>query len=528
MHAARTSPEQLLQQAAADFAARRWAKAYDAWSAVLKHEPDNPVALRGAARTAWLTGQRDKAVALWSRLGKHLPRDPEVLFELGNAALRKADHGAAISAYRDALQEAPDFCEARGMLVIAMLYAGVDDAELWRAQREWGALRLPPSRFVSSDHPNPPDPDRTIRIGYLSSDFRSHPTGLSMIPVYEFHDRRQYEIYSYAHIVKSDAGTEEIRRRSDAWRDVTALDDRAVAAQIVSDRIDILIVLTGHMDQNRPFVARYRPAPIQVSHHDLCTTAMPEFDYLIADFTIAPRNGAERFSERVLRLPCWTVYPIPAEAPSVTPPPMLTNGYVTFGSFNNPAKITAAVADLWCEVLHAVPEARLLLRHIDSYRERAVRERILGLFTARGIEAARIEIDDALHPRSRHLAQYERIDVALDPFPFNGATTTFEALLMGVPVVALRGERLAARYAASLLDSVGLGLCVASDRTSYALRAVELARDGQRLAKLREALRGLVTSSRLCDARRYTRNLERFYRAMWRRWCATRRARASG
>jgi predicted O-linked N-acetylglucosamine transferase (SPINDLY family) len=297
------------------------------------------------------------------------------------------------------------------------------------------------------------------------------------------------------------------------------MDDAAVARAIVADRIDILVVLAGHLDENRPFVARFRPAPVQVSQHDICTSAMPEMDYFIGDRFVTPRGGAERFSERVIRLPNFTVHTIPGEAGALGPLPAAAAGYVTFGSFNAPQKITDRCIDVWSALLDAVPGSRLVLKHFEAYSETATRARILGRFADRGVMSDRVSAIEAVDRRSAHLRAYDGIDIALDPFPFNGATTTFEALLMGVPVISMAGERFVSRCAAATLDAVGLGVCIAGDADDYRARAVELASDLERLAAIRASLRRAVSGSRICDADRYARNLGRAYRAIWRMWC---------
>ena len=509
------------EQAERDLIEGRTEAAVEGFEAALLETPDDLHSVRGLARTHRQLGNRDEAFPLWERLVAIHPDDVAALYELGNAFGRRADHDGALGYYRRALAVNPEHLLVHGMLLLTMLYAdGADGDSLWCEQESWGNQALPSADRICGPLTNVPDPARLLRIGYLSSDFRSHPIGLSMIPVYEFHDRSAFRIYSYANQVdRDDAGTEALKSRSDEWRDVTDLNDANIAKAIAEDEIDILVVLGAHMDSNRPFVCRYRPAPIQISHHDPCTSAIPEIDYLVGDFTITPRDTAERFSERVLRLPCWTVYPIPAEARPIGPLPAKSTGRMTFGSFNNPIKITSQVIELWSEILSAVPDSRLVLKHLYSYGEQAVGERILREFSACGIEAERVEILQGVDLRSEHLAMYDRVDIALDCYPINGATTTFEALFMGVPVVTLLGQRLGGRFAASLLKSVGFEVCVAPDPSSYVLRAVELASDLDRLAQLRAMLPELVRSSRLFDARRYTRNLERYYRAVWRRWC---------
>ena len=492
----------------------------------LAENPADTDAVRGLARAAERLGLHREAEAVWLRLHELDPEDRDGLIHAGQHHQRLGRHRRAIDCYDRIAARDPADHDAQTARLQCLLYADpVDAREREGAQAAWGALRPVPGAG-SRSFGNAPDPDRPLHIGYLSSDFRAQPTGMAMIPVLHFHDRSRFRIHSYVDVERSDGATEELRRRSDVWRDVKGIDDAGVAAMIADDGIDILVVLTPHMDRNRPFVCRHRPAPVQATFHDPCSTFIPEIDYFIGDFVISPKSTGELFSERVLRLPCWTVQAFPAEAPAVSRPPRETNGFVTFGCFNNPVKLTDTVIALWSRVMRAVPESRIYLKYYDFFADPAVADRIRTGFAANGISGDRIALHDRPDPRSGHFAHYDRVDIALDPFPFNGVTTTFEALLMGTPVVALMGDRLVARSAASLLHSAGVPELVAGDPQHYVELATALALDPDRLPALRDTLRDRVKGSRLVDARRYTRNLERYYRAVWRRWCEERKVEA--
>ena len=235
---------------------------------------------------------------------------------------------------------------------------------------------------------------------------------------------------------------------------------------------------------------------------------------------MTPRGGPEPYSEHVVRLPTFTIHTIPAEADTPGPLPALASGRVTFGSFNAPQKLSDDCLDCWAAILNAVPNSQLRLKHFEAYSEAATRQRVIERLAAGGVSAERITILDSVDLRSQHLGAYDGVDIALDPFPFSGATTTFEALLMGVPVISLAGDRFAGRCSAATLDAAGLAVCIADDTASYVARAVELASNTERHAALRAALRTMVTQSRVCDADRYVRNIGRVYSTLWRRWCA--------
>jgi len=288
-----------------------------------------------------------------------------------------------------------------------------------------------------------------------------------------------------------------------------------VAALVRADEVDVLVVLAGRFDRNRPLVAAYRPAPVRVSFHDPGTSGLSAVEYLIADRTLVPRRREERFSERVVCLPSFYIH-APLEGPQVGPLPAAERGYVTFGSFNNPAKVNDEVLALWGEVLRAVPGSRLKLKFKNWFGNQGLRERMLrGL----GSESDRVEFMAAEAARGEHLALYNDVDIALDPFPFTGSTTTFEALWMGVPVVTLAGAAMAGRWSASILQALKLPELVAGSRAEYVGIAAGLAGDLSRLAGLRAGLRDRVAGSPLCDGRSRARQVERIYRALWRRWC---------
>jgi protein O-GlcNAc transferase len=426
---------------------------------------------------------------------------------------------AACDYFEKALAAEPTLYGARGMRLLANLYRhSSDSAALRELQQEWAGQRA--TGVKQPVFKNDLSPDWPLRIGFISSDFRAHSVGFNMLPLYQRLDRQAFRLHAYAEVANPDAATHLFKEASDVWRSTVGMTDAEVAQTVTEDKIDILVILAGHLDENRPYVARYRCAPVQVSHHDICTSGMAEIDYFIGDSFVMPRDGAEWFSERVLRLPNFTVHSIPAEAGDPGSLPVLTNKHITFGSFNAPQKISDRCLDAWAALLHAVPGSHLILAHFEAYSETATRERVIGRIADRGIGRDRVSVLESVDLRSAHLRAYDQIDIALDPFPFSGATTTFEALLMGVPVISLAGDRFVSRCSAATLQAAGLGVWIADDVESYVSRAVVLATDIDRLAAIRMRVRQAVTQSRVCDADRYARNMGRIYRAIWRRWCS--------
>jgi len=279
------------------------------------------------------------------------------------------------------------------------------------------------------------------------------------------------------------------------------------------DGLDILVVLAGRFDDNRPLLALHHAAPVQVSMHDPATSGLAEMDYLIADRNLVPRGAAEKFTERVVCLPTFFLHPSLADADPPGEPPCVRGGQITFGSFNNPAKINLEVVALWVRVLREVPESRLILKYMGAFAAAGLRARYLELFRRHGITEERVIISrDGPEGRLSHLARYAQVDIALDTHPFSGSTTTFEALWMGVPVVTLEGDRMVSRWSAAMLRKVGLSHLVADNESGYVAIARGLAADPAGLARLRAELRDRVARSPLCDERARVRQLERVYR----------------
>jgi predicted O-linked N-acetylglucosamine transferase (SPINDLY family) len=281
-----------------------------------------------------------------------------------------------------------------------------------------------------------------------------------------------------------------------------------------ADGLDALVVLAGHTARNRPLVAAWGGAPVQVSFHDLTTSGLSSMDWWLTDGVLHPEGTRERFTERLWRLPHFYLHRPPEEGPEVGPLPSAGGGGVRFVSCNNPAKLTAEVVRVWSRILSEIPDATLLLKYKDWFADPDVEARFRAMFERHRIEPHRLDLRGGDLRRSDQLRLLSDADIALDPFPFNGSTTTFEALWMGVPVVTLAGERFVGRVGASVLGALGLEELVATDEAGYVARAVALARDRARLAALRRELRPRLLASPICDAPGYTRTFETALLAM--------------
>jgi predicted O-linked N-acetylglucosamine transferase (SPINDLY family) len=370
-------------------------------------------------------------------------------------------------------------------------------------------------------HRNFPDPERRLRIGYVSPDFRSHPVSYFFEPVIRAHDRTRFEVYCYSETAMEDPVTKRLRSYESIWRRTPGLPDMHVARMIEEDGIDILVDLAGHTHRNRLAVFRLAPAPVQVSYLGYCnTTGYPALGWRIGD-PIADPPGSQDFYTEKLRIiePCFFAYAPPLAAPPVAPLPALTAGTITFGSLTNTLKLHPAIIELWSRVLHAVPNSRFLFARREIRED--LRERLTRAFAEHGLGPDRIELGTTDSPRQSHLALYDRIDIALDTWPWSGHTTSCEALHMGVPVVTLTGDRHASRMVASLLNGVRLPQLIATTPEQYVSIARDLAADIPVLAELRKGLRNQLAASPVCDAEGFTRKLEAAYREMWRTWCGS-------
>ena len=393
-------------------------------------------------------------------------------------------------------------------------------AQLYREHIAWAERFAPPP---AAAHPNPPEPGRPLRVGYVSGDFRRHPVAFFVEPILRCHDRGAIQPICYSNCNERDDLNAHLRTLVPDWRDIDQLDDDAVAALIRRDRIDILVDLSGHTARNRLLVFARKPAPVQVTAIGYVnTTGLAAIDYRLTDAWCDPPGRDETlYSETLWRLPGgFNCYAPPNGLPAPGPPPLAASGPVTFGSFNNLDKISNEVLDLWVELIRSVPAARLVLK-TKTLSEPAVGDAIRARFAAAGLDPARIELIEWSATLREHFEHYQRIDIALDPFPYNGTTTTCDALMMGVPVIALAGDRHAARVSASILARLGLEVLVAPDLPGYLARAQVLAQKPDALANLRATLRRRIAASPLADAPGYARSLEAAYREMWRRWCET-------
>jgi protein O-GlcNAc transferase len=447
--------------------------------------------------------------------------DADAWNELANALTDAGLLAAAQGAYREALRLRPDYSQVESTLLINFHYdPAFDAAQMFAAHREWAARHAaglappvaPRARALAAGE--------RLRVGFLSPAFREGPTSAFVAPLFEHLDRTRFELFAYNANGRRDAKTDDLQRRADHWHDAWTEDDAALADRIRADAVDILVDLAGHVPGGRPLALARKPAPVIATWLDYFdTTGLDAVDYLIGDATSTPEGGPQRFTEQVVRLqPCRLCYSPPAHAPQVAAAPLLRKGYVTFGSFNRLSKLAPPVLALWATLLRDIASSRLVLKN-GAFADRRTRELLMLAFAERGVAAERIE----LRPHSTHaqmLAEYGDIDIALDPFPYNGGLTTCEALWMGVPVLTLLGNSMVSRQSASLVRAAGLPEWVARDPAELLRLAAQAAADGPALAALRAGMRTRLRASPLLDAPRFAREFEAALQCMWERSAA--------
>jgi predicted O-linked N-acetylglucosamine transferase (SPINDLY family) len=473
---------------------------------------------RAAAMTQ--SGQLNAALEIYRACLQAYPQSLDACVGAAGVLVDLWSIDEAVAMYARALQIAP----ASSAIFSAWLFhrhymTPVDAQQLSELHQRFGALMrkaIAPSR---DNFTQTPDAERRLRIGYLSPNFSRHSVGYFIEPVIRCHDRRLFDVFCYYTHPMADDATARMRELADGWRDVAGDDDSAVERMIREDRIDILVDLAGHSKGNRLGVFARRPAPVQMTwlgYPD--TTGLATVDWRITDGTADPEPDAGGLhSETLLRLDnCFLCYQPPLDAPPVAV--RASGAAVIFSSFNNIAKLNDATIRIWGQILAGVPGSRLALK-ASSLNYPDTVDRVLEGFERCDIDPARVDVHGWIAGRRQHLELYGGIDIALDTFPYNGTTTSCEALWMGVPVVTLAGDVHMSRVGATILRCAGLDELVAHDAADYVNIAVALARDEVRRHSLRTGLRSRLLASPLLDHAGFSRGLEARCRSAWRAWC---------
>jgi protein O-GlcNAc transferase len=545
--------QQQLESGLSHLQAGRLAEAEKIYRHILAHQPNHPDALHLLGVLAGQAGQLDAAVKLIRQAIANCPTNASYHGSLGNALqdLRQLDDAIAsfreairlrpdlaeahnnlanllrdtgqldkaIASFRQAIRLWPDKAAAHSSLLVSLHYHPSQDAEtIYEEHRRWNEQHAEPLTKFIQPHANSRDPNRPLRVGYVSPDFCRHPVGLYMAPLLAHHDRRNVEAFCYSDVKISDDITAKLHQSAHVWRHAAGKTDSQLAEKIRADQIDILVDLSLHSAGNRLLAFARKPAPIQVTWLGYAgTTGLSSMDYRLTDPFLDPPGMDDFYSEKSIRLPhsFWCYEPVQPDL-QVSSLPAIENGCVTFGCFNNSAKVTGAALELWARVLSAVPHSRLMIHSPPGSH----RTRVIERFSGAGIEPNRVEFVDR-KPLVEYLTQFQRIDIALDPFPWSGGTSTCDALWMGVPTVTLRGRTAAGRGSVSMLSNVGLTDWIAETSEQYLSIAVKMAGDLSKLAELRLGLRRRMEQSPLMNAGQFAAEMEAAYRRMWETWCST-------
>jgi len=464
-------------------------------------------------------GQLDPAIAEYRQALALKPNYAGAYNNLGNALKDKGQLDEAIAAYRQAIAIQANYADAHSNLVLCLHYhPGFDAPAIAQELHRWNQEHAAPLKRHIQPHTHDHNPDRRLRIGYISPDFLGHPVGRFLLPLLANHDRQRHELFAYAQVPVPDAMTQRLRACTHSWCNVVGLSDAQVSDIIRRDQIDILVDLTLHAAHNRLGVFARKPAPVQITYLAYAgSSGLQAMDYRLSDPYLDPPHMDESvYSEQTLHLPesYWCYQSIIDLPPQ--PAPVLEQGFITFGCLNDFCKVNQPLLNLWAKLLLAVPRSRLLLHtHEGSHRQH-----VLEYLQQVGIDPRRVSFAGKV-PLTAYFELYQSIDIALDTQPFGGGTTTCDALWMGVPVVSLLGKTAVGRAGLSILSNVALPELVAKTPEEYVQIAVNLANDLPRLQQLRSTLRQRMKQSPLMDAPRFARNIEAAYRQMWRKWCAT-------
>jgi protein O-GlcNAc transferase len=493
-------------------AREQWSEAEDYCQQALSLRPDYTdayanlgIALRGQGRLAEAIESLQRAVTL-------RPESAAAHLNLGFVLRNCRQLQEAATSFQQAINLQPKMAPAHSNLLMVLQYMSWLTMERW--QNTLKAFSNSITNYPSFSHKKTSVHQRT-RIGYVSADFRMHSCSWFFGALLANHNRANFEIFCYSNVLNPDNVTEQLQKESEHWHNIAGLSIDSIAQLIYDHQIDILVDMSGHTSGNSLEVFARKPAPIQVSWLGFPgSTGLAEINYRLSDIWLTPENTPEYFSEKIwnLQRPVHCYAPI-SNAPPVAPLPASRNGYLTFGSFNNITKLTDETITLWASVLRAIPSSRLLLKDLST-KDVGVQKNILDTFAIHGILSERITFLEQQAWIVDHLATYGKVDIALDTYPYNGATTTMEALWMGVPVISLVGNRTSSRYGLSFLSGAGFPELAVDSPEAYIKAALKLSNNLQDLSTLRMQLRQRIAQSPLCNGLGFARSVENAFSQM--------------
>ncbi len=448
-----------------------------------------------------------------------LPDNTDIWNSLAYALIQSGEAQEGVDLLQKVVDIMPEYPKGHSNLLFSLRYLPeLDQQMVFEEHKRWGQ-RHAPINMARTSHDNTVEPERKLRIGYISPDFKRHVVAKRFEPLLDSHNRDVVEVYGYGNIECPDSTTNRLQEKFDCYRNIWDVNDDAVARIIEQDKIDILIDLAGHTRNNRLLVLARKPAPVQVTYLGYAgTTGMEAVDYLLTDCLKAPPESQKYYTEQFAYLPGGVVcYTPPENAPVVTPLPAAKNGYVTFGAFTTNLRYNRPLLEVWAEILKLTPNSRLLLGFRDGGDEK-IQEHYLSQFAECEVSRERIEIS-GWKSHTEYLKQYSDVDIVFDTFPENGGTTTCEALWMGAPVISLAGQHQNGRVGLSILSQIEMSSFAVETPSEYIAKAVSVANRPDSLMKMRASMRSRMAESSLCDTKRFARDVETAYREMWRRWC---------
>lgn len=466
------------------------------------------------------TGRLSDAFECFKKAVSLKPDFAEAHNNLGNLYKDTCQHAVAIKHYEKALSIKPDYAEAHSNLLLCMNYQlEYTPDDLIKAHKEWAQAHALPLSDKIPPHPNAfsSASGRRLRIGYLSPDFHTHSVARFVEPIFKNHDRNKFEIYAYSNSRIEDAMTKLLQQFSDHWRNIHGRSDEEVTHIIRQDMIDILVDLAGHTAGNRMAVFAMQPAPVQVTYLGYpATTGIPAIEYRLTDATADPQGLTDDYhTEKLVRLPhCFLCYQPSDKLLDINELPSLTSNSVTFACFNNYTKINDYIIEVWTSLLNQLPGSGILLKSHQLSDEK-IRTSVLKRLQDKGMDVERVELTGWIESFEKHMDIYNRTDIALDTYPYNGTTTTCEALWMGIPVITLAGNSHHSRVGASIMTNAGFPEFIAGSPEEYVQLAVNLAKDTGKLSDIRNSLRAKIRRSHLTDAKNFTSNIENVYLEIW-------------
>jgi len=492
-------------------------KAKDLFEKILQQEP-HPLVYNELAYICRCMGHMSEAIQYQTKAVEADPNNAELLANLARMLIGTGEAEKGINLFQQAVEIEPANAAMHSNFLFNLHFLPHFDPQMIFEEHErWGRIHAPASLGQVS-HSNAPDPDRRLRIGYISPDFCTHSVAYFFEPFLDGHDPEAVEVFGYGNVRMPGPVTERLKQKFDHYRNIRGLDDKTVVEMIQRDKIDILVELAGHTTDNSLLVMAHKPAPIQVTYlGSPDTTGVEAIDYRFTDAKANPPESQQFNTEELVFLPDGFLCYKPSDsAPPVTALPASRNDFITFGSFNSPSEIHPHIIKLWARILRENRGSHIVLKFGVSTGRRMNRH-YFSQFEQWGISSSRVAIC-GWKPMDEHLGLYGQADIALDTYPCNGFTTTCEALWMGVPVISQVGQCHASRIGLSILNTVGLDFLAAFTPDEYVAKAIALAANPKALAQLRSSMRPLMKNSALCDAEKFARKAEAAYRKMWHRW----------